>query len=101
MPVVQDHAGNLPSTASSSSLNAEHCVELHGHYSDVCGQDDIETFLFTSESVGMGHPGKTIISFVHGDLSFFGFLFSSFRNAKRALGLGFLIELFLVRTYLP
>jgi S-adenosylmethionine synthetase len=59
MPVVQEHASsNLPSTASNSSLNAQHCVELLGHYSDVCGQDDIETFLFTSESVGVGHPDK-------------------------------------------
>jgi len=57
MPVVQDHASNLQSTSSSSSLNP-HCVELQGHYSDVCGQDDIETFLFTSESVGVGHPDK-------------------------------------------
>lgn len=39
-------------------MNAQNCVELLGHYSDVCGQADIETFLFTSESVGMGHPDK-------------------------------------------
>lgn len=35
-----------------------HCVEFNNHYSDIAGQPDIETFLFTSESVGEGHPDK-------------------------------------------
>lgn len=30
------------------------------HYEDVAAQDDIEKFLFTSESVGEGHPGRKI-----------------------------------------
>uniref|UniRef100_A0A915K3K9 S-adenosylmethionine synthetase N-terminal domain-containing protein n=1 Tax=Romanomermis culicivorax TaxID=13658 RepID=A0A915K3K9_ROMCU len=34
------------------------CVEYNNHYSDIAGQPDIETFLFTSESVSEGHPDK-------------------------------------------
>ncbi|KAL5018411.1 hypothetical protein ScPMuIL_004133 [Solemya velum] len=35
-----------------------HYQELHHHYAEECSQDDIGTFLFTSESVGEGHPDK-------------------------------------------
>jgi hypothetical protein len=38
----------------------EHYKEIHHHYAEECSQDDIGTFLFTSESVGEGHPGKSI-----------------------------------------
>lgn len=41
---------------TKSPLN--HYIEFHRRYSDLAGQDDVETFLFTSESVGEGHPGK-------------------------------------------
>jgi S-adenosylmethionine synthetase len=61
MPVVnkdQDGASSTDVPTPTSSALSAHCVELHGHYSDVCGQDDIETFLFTSESVAVGHPDK-------------------------------------------
>lgn len=34
------------------------CVQYNNHYSDIAGQPDIETFLFTSESVSEGHPDK-------------------------------------------
>lgn len=37
---------------------SQHYIEFHQRYSDLAGQDDVETFLFTSESVGEGHPGK-------------------------------------------
>lgn len=36
----------------------EHYTEIHHHYAEECSQDDIGTFLFTSESVGEGHPDK-------------------------------------------
>ncbi|XP_045212315.1 S-adenosylmethionine synthase-like [Mercenaria mercenaria] len=36
----------------------EHYKEIHHHYAEECSQDDIGTFLFTSESVGEGHPDK-------------------------------------------
>jgi S-adenosylmethionine synthetase len=36
----------------------KHFVAHHEHYSDIAGQDDIESFLFTSESVSEGHPDK-------------------------------------------
>lgn len=35
----------------------DHYREIHHHYAEECSQDDIGTFLFTSESVGEGHPG--------------------------------------------
>ena len=35
-----------------------HYQELNKHYAEECSQDDIGSFLFTSESVGEGHPGK-------------------------------------------
>ena len=37
--------------------NGNHYQEIHHHYAEECSQDDIGTFLFTSESVGEGHPG--------------------------------------------
>ncbi|XP_033731682.1 S-adenosylmethionine synthase-like [Pecten maximus] len=37
---------------------ADHYTEIHQHYAEECSQDDIGTFLFTSESVGEGHPDK-------------------------------------------
>jgi len=36
----------------------QHYREIHHHYAEECSQDDIGTFLFTSESVGEGHPDK-------------------------------------------
>ncbi|XP_060601926.1 S-adenosylmethionine synthase-like [Ruditapes philippinarum] len=36
----------------------EHYKEIRHHYAEECSQDDIGTFLFTSESVGEGHPDK-------------------------------------------
>ncbi|ESO99603.1 hypothetical protein LOTGIDRAFT_141813 [Lottia gigantea] len=38
--------------------NGDHYTEIHQHYAEECSQDDIGTFLFTSESVGEGHPDK-------------------------------------------
>jgi len=35
-----------------------HYTELNNHYAEECSQDDIGSFLFTSESVGEGHPDK-------------------------------------------
>merc|ERR1719331_3438466 len=35
-----------------------HYRELNNHYAEECSQDDIGSFLFTSESVGEGHPDK-------------------------------------------
>lgn len=37
--------------------HGQHYKEIHDHYAEECSQDDIGTFLFTSESVGEGHPG--------------------------------------------
>lgn len=45
-------------TPASNGLNGSHYQELNHHYAEECSQDDIGTFLFTSESVGEGHPGK-------------------------------------------
>ena len=42
--------------------NGNHYQEIHHHYAEECSQDDIGTFLFTSESVGEGHPGRNSIS---------------------------------------
>ncbi|XP_003380170.1 probable S-adenosylmethionine synthetase 1 [Trichinella spiralis] len=40
-----------------AEINAEdHYVAYNSRYSLECGQDDVDTFLFTSESVGIGHP---------------------------------------------
>ncbi|KAH9502564.1 S-adenosylmethionine synthase isoform type-2 [Bulinus truncatus] len=38
--------------------NGNHYSELNDHYAEECSQDDIGSFLFTSESVGEGHPDK-------------------------------------------
>ncbi|XP_050391031.1 S-adenosylmethionine synthase isoform X2 [Patella vulgata] len=38
--------------------NGDHYSEINRHYAEECSQDDIGTFLFTSESVGEGHPDK-------------------------------------------
>jgi len=35
-----------------------HYQEFNHHYAEECSQDDIGSFLFTSESVGEGHPDK-------------------------------------------
>lgn len=45
-------------TPASNGLNGSHYQELNHHYAEECSQDDIGTFLFTSESVGEGHPDK-------------------------------------------
>lgn len=45
-----------PTDGQSQTLS-NHYVEFHQHYSDLAGQNDVETFLFTSESVSEGHPG--------------------------------------------
>lgn len=34
-----------------------HYREINGHYAGECSQDDLNEFMFTSESVGEGHPG--------------------------------------------
>lgn len=39
------------------NVHHEHYQTIHRHYAEECSQDDIGTFLFTSESVGEGHPG--------------------------------------------
>lgn len=61
MPVVNDIGG--PGGSNSGSANNthphnSHYVEYHHRYADIAGQDDIESFLFTSESVSEGHPDK-------------------------------------------
>ncbi|KAH3861227.1 S-adenosylmethionine synthase-like [Dreissena polymorpha] len=43
---------------SEAGQHPEHYKEIHHHYAEECSQDDIGTFLFTSESVGEGHPDK-------------------------------------------
>lgn len=46
------------STTTSNGLNGNsHYLEINQHYAEECSQDDIGSFLFTSESVGEGHPG--------------------------------------------
>ncbi|KAL8601494.1 S-adenosylmethionine synthase isoform type-2 [Nucella lapillus] len=39
-------------------VNGTHYLEINHHYAEECSQDDVGTFLFTSESVGEGHPDK-------------------------------------------
>lgn len=34
-----------------------HYREINGQYAGECSQDDLDEFIFTSESVGEGHPG--------------------------------------------
>ncbi|XP_076459833.1 S-adenosylmethionine synthase-like [Babylonia areolata] len=43
---------------SVNGVNGSHYLEINDHYAEECSQDDIGTFLFTSESVGEGHPDK-------------------------------------------
>ncbi|XP_041363084.1 S-adenosylmethionine synthase-like [Gigantopelta aegis] len=38
--------------------NGDHYREINYHYAEECSQDDVGSFLFTSESVGEGHPDK-------------------------------------------
>jgi len=42
----------------SVNRNGSHYREINHHYAEECSQDDVGTFLFTSESVGEGHPDK-------------------------------------------
>lgn len=44
-------------TPTTNGLNGGHYQDINKHYAEECSQDDIGTFLFTSESVGEGHPG--------------------------------------------
>ncbi|XP_067673444.1 S-adenosylmethionine synthase-like [Haliotis asinina] len=39
-------------------MNGDHYKNINQHYAEECSQDDIGTFLFSSESVGEGHPDK-------------------------------------------
>jgi len=41
-----------------NGVNGNHYVDINHHYAEECSQDDIGSFLFTSESVGEGHPDK-------------------------------------------
>ncbi|KAK7111209.1 S-adenosylmethionine synthase-like [Littorina saxatilis] len=43
---------------SINGVNGSHYREINQHYAEECSQDDIGSFLFTSESVGEGHPDK-------------------------------------------
>src|ERR1700728_636546 len=43
---------------SQTNGHGTHHVAHSTHYSGEAGQDDVETFLFTSESVSEGHPDK-------------------------------------------
>lgn len=43
---------------SINGVNGSHYREINHHYAEECSQDDIGSFLFTSESVGEGHPDK-------------------------------------------
>lgn len=50
-------------TPAVNGLNGNnHYTEINHHYAEECSQDDIGSFLFTSESVGEGHPGKECIT---------------------------------------
>jgi len=42
----------------NGNANGTHYREINQHYAEECSQDDIGSFLFTSESVGEGHPDK-------------------------------------------
>jgi hypothetical protein len=48
----------MSSQPTVNGLNGNHYKEINHHYAEECSQDDIGTFLFTSESVGEGHPGN-------------------------------------------
>ncbi|XP_046380734.2 S-adenosylmethionine synthase [Haliotis rufescens] len=39
-------------------MNGDHYRNINQHYAEECSQDDIGSFLFSSESVGEGHPDK-------------------------------------------
>jgi len=53
---VQVREANMSIT---NGVNGQgHYLEINHHYAEECSQDDIGTFLFTSESVGEGHPDK-------------------------------------------
>ncbi|KAL3877449.1 hypothetical protein ACJMK2_035153 [Sinanodonta woodiana] len=41
-----------------NGMNGDHYKTINDHYAEECSQDDVGTFLFTSESVGEGHPDK-------------------------------------------
>jgi len=41
-----------------NGTNGDHYTDINKHYAEECSQDDIGSFLFTSESVGEGHPDK-------------------------------------------
>lgn len=41
-----------------SNISSGHYTTVHGRFAAEASQDDIGTFLFTSESVGEGHPDK-------------------------------------------
>ncbi|XP_076452819.1 S-adenosylmethionine synthase-like [Babylonia areolata] len=43
---------------SINGNGVNHYKEINHHYAEECSQDDIGSFLFTSESVGEGHPDK-------------------------------------------
>ena len=48
----------MAGAAINGQTNGDHYQELNKHYAEQCSQDDLDTFLFTSESVGEGHPGR-------------------------------------------
>jgi len=54
-PVQQEN--NVDSKLNRQG-SKKHYVEHHHHFAGEASQDDIETFLFTSESVSEGHPDK-------------------------------------------
>ena len=56
-PHNNDQSGIKMSAPQVNGLNGGHYQEINHHYAEECSQDDIGTFLFTSESVGEGHPG--------------------------------------------
>jgi len=68
MPAQQAPSGIIANGTAGNSVGngttTNHCVEFNSHYSDIAGQDDIESFLFTSESVSEGHPGINAL-YVH------------------------------------
>jgi len=53
----------------------QHYQEIHQHYAEECSQDDIGTFLFTSESVGEGHPGTFVFFALENGLTWRLFIF--------------------------
>lgn len=48
----------MAGAAINGQTNGDHYQELNKHCAEECSQDDLDTFLFTSESVGEGHPDK-------------------------------------------